>query len=890
MKEIEEQKPPETEILEGYNVGIAEGKLRESQSRYESVFNNNLCGIATSSYPFLSFSSVNNAFCKMLGYTRKELLAMKMSDINLTKDITHNQKLIHQLYSREIENFTIEESYVKKDGTLLHSITSIQAVYNEEGSMVESVGTIQDITEKKIAEDDLRESQQRYKSIFQNNLCGIAATNSRFNIISVNDAFCNMLGYSREELLTMGMTDVSLPEDVEKSKNLLGKLALREVEGFTIEKTYLKKDGGLLHALTSVQAVYDDEGILIENIATIQDITHKNVAEEALKQKQQLLDGVMENSAFVIFVKNLEGKYILINKEFEHFLRKDRNEIINACDYCLFPEKVAKRLHRIDQKVLKSKKLIKSEQKFFINGEEVTFISNKFPIFNEDNQPVAIGGIATNITELKKIEQALKESRGRFRTLAETAPVALMITRKSDDKILFGNNKFCSLFKYNIDDLPDLPVPKIYSNAEDRKALVKKLISSDALKGCEVLMKNSEGDSFWIKLSSKETVLSGEEVYFTALEDITERKNIQESLVHSQQQFQSLARMSPVGIFQTDSLGQIIYVNERWCEIAGLSCNSVLGKKWTRAVHKEDQERVWSEWSTSTQKHVPFESEFRFLRLDNSISWLIGQAEPIVDPNGVVEGFVGTITDITARKNDEEERAKLIQELELKNSEMERFTYTVSHDLKSPLITIKGFVGMLEEDIKENDVERIETDIKYINSAVDNMNLLLHQLLDLSRAVNTPIKYKLTSLESVINTALDNVKGQILESGAVIDVISDLPDVLCDAPRIVEVFQNLFDNAIKFRRPGTSPSIKIKAEKTSSSIICTIKDDGVGINPKYLHKVFDLFERIDAKIAGTGVGLALVKRIIEKHNGKIVVESDGINKGCTFQLTLPIKR
>lgn len=233
-------------------------------------------------------------------------------------------------------------------------------------------------------------------------------------------------------------------------------------------------------------------------------------------------------------------------------------------------------------------------------------------------------------------------------------------------------------------------------------------------------------------------------------------------------------------------------------------------------------------------------------------------------------------------------RDHLIRELELKNNELERVTYTVSHDLKSPLVTVKGFIGMLKEDLSEGNSERVERDLEQISNASDKMGSLLEDLLEVSRVgrmKNEPENIPLSALFEEVATLL---QGQIKESEAVIHIQPDMPSIYADRQNLFGVAQNLIDNALKFRKQGCKPEISVTATHKQEQIICCVKDKGIGIDPKYQDKIFGLFDRLDQTVQGNGVGLALVKRIIEVHNGSITVHSKGDGEGATFCFTLPV--
>lgn len=236
-----------------------------------------------------------------------------------------------------------------------------------------------------------------------------------------------------------------------------------------------------------------------------------------------------------------------------------------------------------------------------------------------------------------------------------------------------------------------------------------------------------------------------------------------------------------------------------------------------------------------------------------------------------------------------DERKARETELEGKNAELERFTYTVSHDLKSPLITIKGFAGSLQKDISNGRFDRIERDLQRITDAADKMGALLNDLLELSRVgrmINPPA---VCSMQEIIQEAMRALEESISAHNVTIAVQANLPQVTVDRTRMVEVLQNLLENAIKYRNKEIPLKIEIGVRDTAPDTVFFVKDNGIGIEPNYLDTVFGLFNKLDSHSEGTGIGLALVRRIIEFHGGTIWAESTGTGQGSTFCFTLPAK-
>ena len=245
-------------------------------------------------------------------------------------------------------------------------------------------------------------------------------------------------------------------------------------------------------------------------------------------------------------------------------------------------------------------------------------------------------------------------------------------------------------------------------------------------------------------------------------------------------------------------------------------------------------------------------------------------------------------TEIAVRKTAEEQREAMIKELEQKNAELARFTYTVSHELRSPLITIQGFAGLIQEEVVSGgNPAELRNHVRRIIVAVDTLDALLSDLLKLSRAGRSINMPEPLGFGEVAREAAHLFSRQVAARGVKIEIEPDLPVVCVDHARIREVLVNLIENAIKYSGTRSDPLIRIGVDRGSATPVFFVQDNGIGIESRYLERIFNLFEKLDATTEGTGVGLAIVKRIIEAHGGKIRAESEGPGKGTTFRFTLP---
>lgn len=235
------------------------------------------------------------------------------------------------------------------------------------------------------------------------------------------------------------------------------------------------------------------------------------------------------------------------------------------------------------------------------------------------------------------------------------------------------------------------------------------------------------------------------------------------------------------------------------------------------------------------------------------------------------------------------ELMRINNELEQKVAELERFTYTVSHELKSPIVTIKGFLGSVDKDLSDGKFEHARKDFNRISAAADNMHSTVLDLLALSRVGRIVNPFQEFPLSTLVQEAIESTRGTIESHGIHLKVDPALPIVYGDRERLREVFENLIDNAAKYMGNQPHPRIEIGVRKESDPVFF-VRDNGMGIAPQYHTKIFGLFDKLDPTSEGTGIGLALIKRIIETHGGKIWVESQGSGKGSVFCFTIPDRR
>ena len=374
-------------------------------------------------------------------------------------------------------------------------------------------------------------------------------------------------------------------------------------------------------------------------------------------------------------------------------------------------------------------------------------------------------------------------------------------------------------------------------------------------------------------------------VALIALIMVLSRNNLRRRRAESR--YRDLVETTSDWVWAVDRKGTFTYSNDRVRALLGYEPEEVLGRPAFDFMTPEEASRtrvLLQELVASKNPATALENTY--LHKDGRPVVMETSGVPILDSAGKLLGYRGIDRDITQRKQAEREREKLVGELEAQNAELERFTYTVSHDLRSPLITIQGYVGMLREDLAKGDVEPAQNDLARISNAADRMDQLLRDVLELSRIghlINEPDD---VSLEELAREALELVGGQVNQRGVQVEISPDLPVVFGDRSRLREVLQNLIDNAVKYMGDQPRPRVEIGSRRDGNETIYYVRDNGIGIDPRYNEKIFGLFEQLNPKVEGSGIGLSLVRRIVEVHGGRIWVESEGSGHGSTFCFTI----
>ena len=629
--------------------------------------------------------------------------------------------------------------------------------------------------------------------------------------------------------------------------------------------------------------------ITIAGISRVKSVAEEKQA-ELVEKTENNFNTLFNNSTFgIVFADPVTKKFITFNNAFCEMLKSTEKQLLQKSVYDIHPREVM-------PMILEDFNLLIAGRKNYarkipvMRSDNTVFYADIAGISMELNNHLYMVGFFHDNTVQYMAEEALKASEEKYRFLVENQ-LDFIIKMDVNGMIRFASRTFCRFMGF-----------------QEHELLGKKIFDIIPGRNREILLDimsrvHEQLHEFYVELDFPaaagcawvgwyiKAILDNENRLVSVIctgRDITSRIEAEERLRLEMEKAQKYLNVAGVMIVAIDRSGKIILLNKKGCEILECTEEEIIGKNWFDNCIPEDfREDVKQVHYKLMNSHGVQANYF-----ENSIITRTGKKRIIawnntllLDKGGKPYCSLSSGEDITDRKKAEMEREYLIKELEAKNTRLEQFSYTASHDLKTPLITIKGFLNVLEEDITAGNSEEVRKDFAFICNAVDKMWNLLNDLLQYSRLGRFEI-FEEIAFSEIIREAMLVVSGQLKSKSIRVEVADNLPVVKGDKTRLVQLIQNLLDNAIKFSGERGNALIIIGCKHTAEQNIFFVQDNGIGIEPEYHQKVFQLFNQLNPAISGTGIGLTLARRIIEIHGGQIWVESAGKNKGTTINFTL----
>ena len=512
-----------------------------------------------------------------------------------------------------------------------------------------------------------------------------------------------------------------------------------------------------------------------------------------------------------------------------------------------------------------------------------------------------------DITERKRIEATLRESEKRERRRAaeleaimEAVPAATFIARDCDCRTILGSRMTTELLRLPPGSNTSFSVPEA-----DRPQLCRFMRGTNEIPPDQWAVqmaartgrtvRNYEFDLVYEDGSRRNLLGTAVPVFddmrcprgaIAAFLDITDRKSAEEKLRESEAQFSTLAEMVPGIPFTARADGMTDYLSTRCSQYTGMSMNALLGEGWMGAIHPEDRGHFQEEWAKAMASGEPLSTDLRYRRADGVYRWFQIRVTPMRNAERKAVRWFGLVTDVEDLKRLGSELEKRSQELARSNEELQRFAYAASHDLQEPLRTIGSMTALLSTRYRGKFDSEADRLLEFIDTGVHRMRTLIGDLLEFATVTEETARPKEpVDCNDLVDAVLENLREKISATGA--RIIRDSLPVIPADEQLGRVFQNLIGNALKYRGEK-APEIHISARRNGGIWLFSVQDNGIGIDMQHAEKIFRLFQRLHTRseYEGTGLGLNISKRIVERHGGRIWVESVP-GEGSVFYFTIP---
>ena len=868
--------------------------LRKSEERSRSALDNMLegCQIIGFDWRYIYLNRTAEIHNRR---PNNELIGNRYMDMWPGIENTKVFKIIKQVLEKRVSNH-FENEFLFPDGSLGWFDLSIQPV--PEGVFILSI----DITERKLKEEQLYESEFRFGKLWENGPFGMMIVDQKFQYTSVNPVFCKILGYSETELQHLTFKDISYPDDLVKDIPNIKKLMNRELSVYKTEKRYIRKDGQLIWGALTVTSNYDKEGHFLYNLAIVEDITRRKLAEEDLKKSKKLLSetesigkvGGWEFSIDTLITTWTDEVYRIHEVDFD--FNSNVNSGINF--YTTASKPIIERAVQ---------RAIEFSESFDLELEIITAKGNLrkvHTIGQADPEQRRVYGFFQDITERKQVEERLQRSETRFSSLFNQMQEGFALheiicdsTGKAIDyRFLEINPAFEKLTGLKRSEIIGRTVLEVMPDTE---TLWIERYGDVALNGNPIEFENYSAPlNRYYQIKS---FCPAKKQFAVLFSDISERKHAEETLRKLEYILSEGQKIAHMGTFEYNLDTQATYWSAEEYSIYGLDPDGPSPSyevMIAKCIHPDDAAILNQTFGAAIQSQSVYELEHRIIKPDGSIRWVFDRAYPYFDQNGNLARYVGATLDITDRKQAEENIRILNEDLEKRvnertaqleaaNKELEAFSYSVSHDLRSPLRHINGFAEILSKQHFENLPEDAREHLNTITIAAKKMGTLIDDLLSFSRTARTEMKKSNFTMNKVVDEALAQINHTVMNRK--IDwKISQLPEIYGDYNLLRQVWINLIENAVKYTRARENTVIEIAFTESDKETVFHIKDNGVGFDMKYANKLFGVFQRLhsSSQFEGTGIGLANVQRIILRLGGKTWAEAEP-DKGATFFFSIP---
>ncbi len=837
-----------------------------------------------------NFIYVNEAAAWSHGYTKEELLKSNLRQLNVQKS--------SELFERHIEKVlkegdgVCEIEHYRKDGSILPLEINTRAI-EFDGNIV-LFSSARDITERKRAEEALRDREARYRYLFEHSQVANALVGLDGKIIDANEAAAKLYGYDKSEIIGKNLLEFFTPESAKRAAEAIAQGMQGDYAG-PGEFDVITSKGRRTFFFPGGYHVVLEGGKETGFLVCAVDITERNQAEEALKHSEEKYRTILEEMEDGYFEVDLAGNFTFVSDAICGQLRYSREELIGMNNRTITAnddiENVYKAFNRVYQEGQPIRDFtFKTVRKDGSIGQGELSV---FPLRNEKGDIIGFRGIGRDVAERLQMLEDLRRSEERYRTVLDEMEEAYYELDLAG-RLTFFNDALIRKTGSTRGDLMGLRY-KDYMPAKDigrvHKAFNQIYVTGRPLKGIPLQAMRRDGTSIF----SEDTVLPlrnkvGEIIGFRGLShDVTERVQMMEALRRSEERYRTMLDEMEEAYYEVDLKGNFTFFSDALCRQLGYSREEIMGLSYRAYIPPENTKKVFEVYNTvyrTGEPHKLFTSVQ--IRKDGTRVHTEDSIFPMRDDEGQIVGFRGISRDITDRKQRDEERKQLEQKAQFASrlASVGELAAGVAHEINNPLTAVIGYAHLLL-DRKDVPVD-IKRDIEVINEGAQRVAGIVKKLLVFARQTKPERTY--VDINEVINTTLE-LRAYSLQGNNVKVILQfdpDLPTTVADPGQLQQVFLNLIMNAeaeVKLVHGGGK--LAIKTEQVGDNLRISFKDNGLGIAKENLERIFNPFFTTRKVGQGTGLGLSVCHGIVTEHKGRIWAESQ-LGRGANFIVELPI--
>ena len=776
----------------------------------------------------------------------------------------------------------------RPDGKRRSFIPYPEPIFDSDGNIMGAFNMLVDVTESKQAEEE----KAKLAAIVQSSDDAIIGKTLDGIVTSWNQAAQRLFGYTEEEMVGQSITRIIPRDRLDEEPRILSRLRSGEkVDHFETKR--ITKYGKTLDISLTISPIKDAKGKIVGASKIARDITTQREVEKLMHENDEKFRMAVETTNIGTWEYNYSSSKLFCSAESRKICG-----IPNDVD--LDPNIIVSQIHEDDRdyffEKIKAAKDPSGTGRFDIqlrmrrydNGEMRWVRAQGKTFFDSDHSPERRIGTLLDVTEEKTKEQELRASVELFQTMADNVPAMIWMSGydKFDD---YFNRTWLEFTGRTLEQERDERWLEGVHPEDVQRCIDTYNTSFKEQKGfyTEYRLRRHDGEYRWIsdhsvpRLSSEDEFLG----FVSACIDIDDQKRFREKIQESELLFKTISNASPAALWMTNEREENIFVSDTWLKWTGKNFNEVINRGWLQSVHDDERKMMIKNFQECFRQRLPFKAEFRFYKVDGQLSWGLTEGYPFYDFNYQFAGYAGSVTDITEIKKLEQRKDDFIK--------------MASHELKTPITSINGYVQLLLNIYNEADEQRlrlsrstVKSSLNTIAKQVVKLTRLISELLDLSKIESGRLELQRShfNLSELVDEIVQDVR-QTASSHAVL-VHNDFEGkVFADKDRIAQVLLNLLTNAIKYS--PESDRIEVYVEKNDYTAIVKVKDYGIGIDKKDHHKIFERFYRVEGKkeqtFPGFGIGLFIANEIIERHQGRITVESEK-GKGSSFIITLPLNQ